>query len=164
MSTVLSTLFSPRVGRSIVVSNGAAQCPQCLKTFTFSGYKRHKGSKRCGILQEHNELVEKVNKVRKPLRDQGKKVMTTNTINALKRRNLEDLCGVEYKWTGLLNGKGVMPSEEYQQWWVHGWVKDFWNSTTGHKFYNTLEEMRDLTEEDRERMLAMILLRTITDE
>lgn len=95
----------------------------------------------------------------------GKVPVITNVAQALMRRNLEELTGLESAETKLvLTDLDCYVKTEY---WVYGWVKQLWSkySNEGYtrNFYERMKELERMNPDDRDSEIGLILL-GLTDE
>lgn len=102
------------------ISDNKVECSLCGLIMKPQGFHNHKGSKVCARYTLFRPRIEVVKNTIKELTDKGKVSITRTTSNALERRDLEDITGLEFAKTEY----GIFEDSfyPYERPWVYEWV------------------------------------------
>lgn len=146
-----------------------ATCPNCKRTYTKVGLRLHTGSQRCQNFAREEPQKEAARELRKKLLRDGKRTIMTVTAVAIRRRKLEELCGLTHEPTAFYSG-AMYYEEGYTiyEWWADKWVADLWNyhkkhGEGGQAFYKEIEGLDNVDEDERDNKLALILLKVLNN-
>lgn len=138
----------------------AVVCKECGGYFTPLGLRMHEGTNKCNLNKRARPLTESVEKERKRMEGKGKVPVVKNVATALFRRNLEHMSGLEKADTKLLHTD--IDCTVLEEFWVHEWVYKIWeqHNRTGYTrdAYSKLEKLNELSKEERDREIGLILL------
>lgn len=141
-------------------------CHECGGYFTPAGLAMHTGSNKCEINKRARPLAELVKKNRDTLKHKDKEPIVTNIAQAIRRRGLMDLTGLESAKTKLV--KTDLECYVKEEFWVYSWVKMLWKkySDEGYtrKFYMRMENLLSMPLNDRESEIGLILLGVSNDD
>ena len=156
------------------------KCHKCGETFTETGLKLHTDSKRCKRLQNRNNLKIQTREAYDEIYSRDKRIIPRVVYNALMRRGLEDLTGIEEAnskyieaWVPLFSEDDSCRNEKNSSWqeaavsqcWAYAWVELIWkhfnvrNDT--NEFYTIMEHLDTLPDVDRQKQIAVLELQCI---
>jgi rRNA maturation protein Nop10 len=135
-------------------------CHECGNYFTPSGLRMHAGSEKCRLTKIATPMRMSTEKEYTRRRMTGKHPVLTNVALAIKRRNLEDMCGLELAPTKLLHSD--ISCAILDQYWVNEWVYRIWQKYNKNGYtrqaYVILENLKGMPTKDRDSEIGLILL------
>lgn len=94
------------------------------------------------------------------MRAKSKAPVVKNVASALYRRNLEDMCGLEKASTKLMHTD--IDCTVLDEYWVYEWVYRIWKQQNDSGYtrtaYALLEELNEMSQEQRESEIGIIML------
>jgi hypothetical protein len=142
-----------------------SQCPDCDKFYTEIGIKLHRGKKRCLRVKAEIPMALEVKRRKKELEYSGKETIYKNVADALERRGLGPVCGLEIALTRFIDGQGLVDSIVAKEYWIHSWVRALWVKHSGFTpvFYQKLEPLYNMSPEDLQNAVGMLMLQSMRD-
>lgn len=142
-------------------------CPICRTQFQRKPYN-HEGSRTCEITAEWNRMRDITAEGKRHAAERGLRKVRTNVAQAIQRRKAAELCGLEELKTRVFSDpESDAEFELGTEWWAYDWVLSLWSywndirnpSYKGtQNFYELLEDLVPMSEEERKLRIGMALL------